>query len=313
MIISASRRTDIPAFYSDWFMNRIKEGFVLVRNPFNAHQISKISLSPDAVDCIVFWTKNPANLMNKLTVLDRLNYHYYFQFTLTPYEKELETNLPDKQDLVSTFIKLSNMIGKERLVWRYDPILLTDCLDRKYHYKQFQAFAEELTPYADRCVISFVHFYSKSTRNLKGLNVERTDDATRREIAANFMNTCRACGLRLETCAEEIDLTDLGLANGKCIDDRRIARILGRELVVKKAQGQRKKCGCVSSIDIGAYNSCAHNCLYCYANSNSGLVKANCALHDPESPLLLGQLRDDDRIAVKEMGHCLPVQDTMSF
>jgi hypothetical protein len=307
MIISASRRTDIPAFYSDWFMSRIKEGFVLVRNPFNALQISKISLRPDVVDCIVFWTKNPANFISKLTILDRLGYQYYFQFTLTPYGKEIESNLPDKQELISTFITLSKMIGKERLVWRYDPILLTDHLDRKYHYKQFQTFAEKLAPYTDRCIISFVEFYSKSVRNLKGLNVERIDDATMREIAANFMNVCRTHGLRLETCAEDIDLTDLGIANGKCIDDRQIAKILGREISVKKAQGQRKKCGCVSSIDIGAYNSCSHNCLYCYANYSSSLVKANIALHDPDSPLLLGQLRDDDRIADTKTGVCLPL------
>jgi len=288
MIISASRRTDIPAFYSDWFMNRIKEGFVLVQNPFNALQISKISLSPESVDSIVFWTKNPARLMDKLTVLDRLQYQYYFQFTLTPYGREIEPNLPDKQELIATFIKLSNMIGRERLVWRYDPIVLTDRLDRRYHYEQFRAFAEKLTPYADRCIISFVDFYAKTTRNLKSLNAERINDGTMQEIAGEFMNICRSSGLRLETCAEELDMRELGIANGKCIDDRQIAKILGREFTVRKAHGQRKKCGCVSSVDIGAYNSCSHNCLYCYANCGSTLVKAGIARHDPESPLLLG-------------------------
>jgi len=313
MIISASRRTDIPAFYSDWFTNRIKEGFVLVRNPFNAQQISRISLRPEVVDCIVFWTKNPANLMDKLEVLDRLNYHYYFQFTLTPYGREVETNLPDKQELISTFIKLSNMIGRERIIWRYDPIVLTAHLDQHYHYRQFQAFVEKLAPYTDRCIISFVDFYSKSTRNLIGLHAQPIDEATMRAIAGNFMNICRSHGLRLETCAEEIDLTDLGIVNGKCIDDKQIAKILGREISVKKAQGQRKKCGCVSSVDIGAYNSCSHNCRYCYANYSSSLVKANIALHDPDSPLLLGQVKDDDRIADKKMESCLHVQDTMLF
>ena len=302
MIISASRRTDIPAFYSDWFMNRIKEGFVLVRNPFNAQQISRVSLRPDAVDCIVFWTKNPAKLMSKLNVLDRLGHPYYFQFTLTPYGKEVEANLPDKQELIATFIALSKMIGRERVVWRYDPILLTDHLDREYHFRQFQSLTEQLAPHTDRCIISFLEFYAKSIRNLKDLNVERIHEPAMQEIAGKFMDISRTHGLRLETCAEEIDLTDPGIANGKCIDDRRIAKITGREFSVKKAQGQRKKCGCVSSIDIGAYNSCSHNCLYCYANSSFGLVKTNVALHDPDSPFLIGQLRDEDRIADAKMG-----------
>lgn len=309
MIISASRRTDIPAFYSDWFMNRIKEGFVLVRNPFNAQQISRVSLRPDAVDCIVFWTKNPANLMSKLHVLDRLGYPYYFQFTLTPYGKEVEANLPDKQELISTFIALSKMIGRERIVWRYDPILVTGRLDRQFHFEQFQTLAERLAPYADRCIISFLEFYAKSIRNLKELNVERIHEPAMLEIAGKFMDISRTHGFRLETCAEEIDLTDLGIANGKCIDDQRIAKITGREFSAKKAQGQRKKCGCVSSIDIGAYNSCSHNCLYCYANSSSGLVKTNVALHDQDSPFLLGRGRDDDKIIEKEKEPCLPMQD----
>ena len=279
-----------------------------MRNPFNHQQVSRISLNSDVVDCIVFWTKNPANLVNKLSVLDRMNYHYYFQFTLTPYGRDVEPNLPDKQDMISTFINLSKMIGRDRMAWRYDPVVLTGRLDQKYHYREFEAMVQKLAPYTERCIISFLDFYEKTKRNMAGLNVVRSDMPEMREIAGNFMKIARSHGLRLETCAEEVDLTDIGIENGKCIDDKLISKILGRDMFFKKAQGQRKTCGCISSIDIGAYNSCPHNCLYCYANYSNDLVKANIALHDPNSPFLIGRPQDDDKVIQKKMESCIQVQ-----
>ncbi len=140
MILSASRRTDIPAFYSEWFFNRIKEGYLLVRNPMNIHQVNRINLSPQLVDCIVFWTKNPKPMLKRLDELK--NYKYYFQFTLNSYDKTIEPNVPLKKDLIETFIKMSNLVGKEKLIWRYDPILLTNVFTKEYHYKWFEKLAQ---------------------------------------------------------------------------------------------------------------------------------------------------------------------------
>lgn len=297
MIVSASRRTDIPAFYGDWFLNRIREGFVLVRNPFNPRQVSRIALSPGTVDCIVFWTKNPANFLGSLEELDRRGFHYYFLFTLTPYGKDIETNLPGKEELVATFIELAGMIGRERVVWRYDPIVITDRLDRAYHEREFSALARKLADSTDRCVISFLDFYAKTRRNMKDVRAREPDEASMRELTAGFMDACRRYGLQLRTCAEDIDPADIGVPAGKCIDAERIAGILGRNFSAPKARGQRKTCGCASSVDIGAYNSCPHHCLYCYANYSADQVRSNIALHDPDSPFLIGQGYDDGRIS----------------
>ena len=161
MIISASRRTDIPNYYSEWFFNRIKEGYVLVRNPMNISQVSKISLSPDVVDGIVFWTKNPLPILDRLEELRE--YTYYFQFTLTPYGKDVEPNVPSKNDLIiPSFRKLSERIGKERVVWRYDPILFNDKYTMDYHVKYFKTLAAKLHAYTEKCIVSILDFYQKT-------------------------------------------------------------------------------------------------------------------------------------------------------
>ena len=255
MIISASRRTDIPAFYSDWFMKRIEEGFVLVRNPMNARHVSRISLAPELVDCIVFWTKNPARMIDKLTVLDQKKYNYCFQFTLTPYGKDIEPNVPDKNDIVSTFIELTERIGKERVVWRYDPILMTDSISRDFHYRSFERLARALTGHTDTCIISFVDFYAKCRKRLSSLKAREMSLGDIRAIAEAFAGICSAYNLKLKTCAEEVDLSDLGIDHGKCIDDELISGIIGRPFEVKKDKSQRELCRCVASTDIGAYNT----------------------------------------------------------
>jgi len=275
MIISASRRTDIPAFYGDWFMERIAEGHVMVRNPMNSHQVSRVSLDPEDVTCIVFWTKNPANIIDKLQILDDMNYHYYFQFTLTPYGKVVETNVRDKNDILSTFIRLSERIGKERVVWRYDPILVTDTLTEDYHVRSFERLAEALAGHTERCIISFVDFYAKCRKRLSGLRAQALGYQDMRAIAESFAAIGKARNLKLETCAEEIDLSDLAIDHAHCIDDKLVSRIVGRHLTLKKDKRQRERCRCVASVDIGAYNTCSHGCLYCYANSGNRTGAAN--------------------------------------
>lgn len=299
MIISASRRTDIPAFYSDWFLNRIKEGFALVRNPMNFRQVSKINLSPEVVDCIVFWTKNPQPMINKLSKLD--GYNYYFQFTLNSYDKTIETNLPEKSALIKTFKELALMIGRDKVIWRYDPIFLTDKFDIKYHVKWFEYLAKELSGYTKKCVISFLDMYKKTERNLKGINLLSMNEEQMKEIAFHLSFIAKKYDLQLEACCEEIDLTEYNIKAGKCIDDELISKIIGKKLDIKKDPNQRLSCRCVQSIDIGAYNTCRHRCLYCYANFNTGLVDKNVRLHKVTSPLLYGQLEDKDKVTIRQV------------
>lgn len=169
MILSVSRRTDIPNYYSEWFYNRIKEEFLYVRNPMNPHQISKIDLSPDVVDCIVFWTKNPEPMINRLDELAA--YHYYFQFTLTGYGKEIECNVPHKRErMIPVFQELSKRIGKQKVIWRYDPIIFTKTYTPEYHLKAFEQIAMALRGYTEKCVISFVDVYAKNKKNMKSIN-----------------------------------------------------------------------------------------------------------------------------------------------
>ena len=182
MILSASRRTDIPNYYSEWFINRIREGFLYVRNPMNAHQVSKINLSPDVIDCIVFWTKNPINMLGKLEELKP--YMYYFQFTLTGYGRDVEPNLPHKREaLIPTFQRLSEQIGKERVIWRYDPIFLSDRYTVEYHIKAFEEIAASLAGYTDTVVISFIDFYKKTMRNTRTLAIQQMTAQKTRTLA----------------------------------------------------------------------------------------------------------------------------------
>ncbi|MCP5054431.1 MAG: DUF1848 domain-containing protein [bacterium] len=306
MIISASRRTDIPTFYSRWFFNRLDEGFVMVRNPMNPSMVSKIDLTPDLIDCIVFWTKYPRPMMKHL---ERLNpYPFYFLFTITPYDKDLELHLPHKDKIIDTFIELSQMIGKERVIWRYDPVILSDTLDEDYHYHHFNAIARRLQSHTGKCIFSFLDMYKKCERNLKGFNISEAGAESMNRIATMISRTAKEYGIQAVTCAEPGDYTNAGAPPGKCIDDHLISRILGYRPEAKKDRYQRKTCGCIESIDIGAYNSCNHICLYCYANVNIQSVKKNIGLHNPRSPLLIGELKGNEKITERQVSSFKTIQ-----
>ena len=285
MIISASRKTDIPTFYPEWFMNRIKEGFVYSRNPMNAHQISKIPLNLEVTDCIVFWTKNPAPMIPYLEELQE--YNYYFQVSLTGYGKDIEAHLPDKKEvLIPTFQKLSDKIGPERVIWRYDPIALNERYTAEYHLKAFSDIAKALKDRTEKCVISFVDFYQKIRKNMDELHVEDASGDTMTELAKRMYEIARENHMVLATCAEKIDLAAIGIEHNACIDRAVIERICGAKIKVKKDPSQRPECHCVESRDIGTYNTCAHGCRYCYANYSPEAVKKSMAKYDPKSPIL---------------------------
>lgn len=294
MIISVSRRTDIPAFYSEWFFNRIKEGFVYVRNPINKNQISKISLLPDDVDCFVFWSKNPKPLLSKLDELN--NYHFYFLFTINSYGKDLEPSVPGKKNIINTFIELSERIGKEKVIWRYDPILISKKYTIEYHFKYFESIAKLISPYTEKCVISFIDLYEKCKRNLKATDVRELSEEEILTITKGLKKISNKYNLSLKTCAESIELEFLGVGHNRCIDNLLIERILGKQIKVSKDKNQRDLCGCIESVDIGAYNTCLHGCLYCYANFNSEMVNKNSKDHSTNSPLLYGHIREMDSI-----------------
>lgn len=289
MILSVSRRTDIPAFYAEWFINRIKEGFVYVRNPFNAKQISNVYIGSEVVDCIVFWTKNARPIIKRLDELDARGYKYYFQFTINPYGSDLERNIGKKEQIIETFQDLSQRIGREKVIWRYDPIILSGIYDYDFHFEKFTELAGKLKGFTNKVVISYLDDYRKISRNMRGLGIKEITEQDMLDIAKRFSSIAKDNDLTIETCAEAVDLGALGINHGKCIDGDLIERIIGYDIRNKdKRDDNRKECGCMKCIDIGQYDSCVHNCLYCYANINKHLAYKNKASHNTQSPILFG-------------------------
>jgi len=300
MIISASRRTDIPAFYTPWFINRVREGFLLTRNPFNANQISRVSLKPNDVDVIVFWTRNPSKLMMHLSELDDAGYKYYFQYTITGYPRNLEAAVPKPYTAIETFIKLSEIIGQDRVVWRYDPILISNQVDINEHKRLFSKIASLLSGRTKRVVISFSDFYKKTEKNLKSVSGLMYSDITKDidsllELSKFMADIALKNGMEIKSCAEHVDISSVGIPNGKCIDDELIKDVFGLELSGRKDKGQREECGCIKSVDIGMYNTCLHECSYCYATFNKNSVISNRKKHDVNSPFLIGGVEGIDQ------------------
>ncbi len=299
MIISASRRTDIPTYYSEWFFNRLREGDVLVRNPMNARQISRISLSPEAMDGIVFWTKNPVPMLSRLGELEP--YPYYFQFTLTAYGRDVEPNLPGKNGvLIPAFQELSRMAGRERVVWRYDPIFLSDRYTVEYHCRYFRVLAAKLGEYTEKCTVSFLDFYRSTARNMRSLHIREMTAAQQREMMERFSEIAGEYGLYIDTCSEAISLEDLGISHASCVDRERLERIGGYRLKVGRDRNQRKECGCAASVDIGAYDTCGNGCLYCYATDSPPRAAERVRAHRPDSPILFGTVGPEDVIRERE-------------
>ena len=310
MIISVSRRTDIPAFYADWFYNRLRAGYVLVRNPMNLHSVSKVRLTADVVDGFVFWTKNPLPMARRLDELAA--YPYYFQFTLTGYEADIEPGVPDKRRvLVPAFKDLAVRIGKKRVIWRYDPIFFSVKYTPQYHLACFEALAAELHNSTERCVISFMDSYRNTKRNAQQLGAIESSSEELYDFAGQLARIAAKYGLKLQTCAESMDLTALGITPSACIDKALLEGIGGFKLDVKKDANQRAECCCAASIDIGAYNTCPGGCLYCYANYNAPLVQTNIAAHDKTSQLLFGTLTLQDVVTERKMKSCKIIEDSL--
>lgn len=301
MILSVSRRTDIPGYFSDWFFERIKEGFVYTRNPMNPNQISKLKLTPETVDCIVFWTKNPEPMLDRLDELP--SYPFYFQFTLTSYGKDIEANVPHKKEvMIPVFQRLSEKVGSKRVIWRYDPILFTKTYTPEYHLKAFRQMAEALKGYTEKCVISFVDTYAKNKKKLQALGVYELPKEELESFARELSSIAKENGMVTASCAENNDLSNCGIVHNACIDKSLIEEIIGCKLKGAKDKNQRSECGCMESIDIGTYHTCLNDCQYCYANHSLESVKKNFADYDVHSPLLCGIVNDEDKITERRAG-----------
>ncbi len=290
MIISATRRTDIPSFYGDWFVNRLKEGYLLIQNPYNINRYSKAYLTPSDVDLIVFWTKNPIPFLKHLPEIDHMGYTYYFEFTLTPYGKETEKNLPQKELLINTFVSLAEKLGKHRMVWRYDPIIIDQNYTIEYHAERFLYMANRLKNSAERCVISFVDSYKNVMSRMGRDPAYHMTESNIFKLSDIFSTIAKEKGIELYTCAEKIDLEKHGIKHGACIDKGIVEKILGCSITDVRDKNQRPECLCLESIDIGTYNCCANGCNYCYALQNEKTAVNNMRKHNPNSPVLIGEV-----------------------
>ena len=279
MIIQTGMRTDIPAFYSKWFLNRIKEGYVLVRNPYNLQSVTRYSLSPDVVDLIAFCTKNPAPMLPEMDALK--DYGQYWFVTITPYGRDIELNVPDKEKVMEDFKRLSDIVGINSVGWRCDPILLTEHYTLERHIDDFRHMAKTLSGYTQSCVISFIDLYRKVRRNFP--EAEEVGKEERITIGKAFAEIGKEYGITIRACAEGTELEPNGVDHAV--------------LDVPKRKNQRGgQCACVLGTDIGAYDTCAHFCRYCYANTDAERVRRNMKAHDPDSPFLIGSCRPGDRI-----------------
>ena len=296
MIISASRRTDIPAFYAQWFINRIRAGCCTVPNPYNRAQMGRVSLLPEDVDVIAFWTRNPKPLFPYLAELDQRGYKYYFQITLLGYPRQIDPKSPSRKAAIQIFQALSERIGPGRVTWRYDPIVFSQLTGADFHRQNFAQIADALKGYTHRVTISVMDMYKKFHTRLGTLNrqgvgmIDHNGSPGPRydALMSQLAQTARDHAMEIYSCAEERPLQRYGIRPGKCIDDDLIGSVFGVEVGAKKDPGQRKECGCVVSKDIGMYDTCIFGCQYCYATGNFNRAKASFKAHDPQSPPLAG-------------------------
>ncbi len=292
MIINTGQRTDIPAFYSEWFANRLKAGFVMVRNPYNPQSVTRYRLSPDVVDVIGFCTKNPAPMFPYMDLLKP--YGQFWYVTITPYGREIEPHVPGKLEVLDCFRRLSDIVGTDSIGWRYDPVFISSTYPVERHIKAFEFIAKALSGYTHTAVISFIDLYEKTRNNFPEAREVPLED--RVTLGKAFIEIGKTYGMTIRPCAEGNDLEPFGADCSGCMTVQMYEQAIHCRLNVPNKTPARKQCACYLGGDIGAYNTCGHLCRYCYANYNSDTVKKNMAKHDPASPLLIGHLCPDDQI-----------------
>ena len=292
MIIQTGNRTDIPAFYAPWFANRLKEGFVLVRNPYNKTFVTRYELNPQVVDLIGFCTKNPEPMFPFMDLL--ADYGQYWFVTITPYGRELEPNVPPKERIMESFRHLAGIVGPSRIGWRYDPIIINTDWTLSRHIETFRSMCEYLQGSTRTCVISFLDLYRKVRDNYP--LAEEVDFEDQLSLTREFVQIASACGMTIKPCGESPALESVGADCSGCMTVRTFEEALGQNLSVPPNPGNRRECACYLTGDIGEYNTCGHLCRYCYANTDPASVHTNMAEHDPASPLLIGHLQTEDTV-----------------
>ena len=292
MIINTGQRTDIPAFYSQWFSNRLREGCVCVRNPYSPQQVSRYRLDPSVVDVIGFCTKNPAPMFPYLELLR--DYGQYWFITITPYGRDIEPNVPDKHRLLDDFRALSDRVGVNSIGWRFDPVFLSERYTTDYHLRAFEQIASKLEGSTKTVVISFIDLYPKVRRIFP--EAQQVTKAQRMTLGKAIIEIAAAHGMTVKPCAEGDELSVYGAECGGCMRISDYEQAIEKRLNAPKRKGARTECSCYLTSDIGAYSTCRHLCKYCYANAAPEKVLANCRLHDPKSPFLIGNYMTGDKI-----------------
>lgn len=293
MIINTGSRTDTVQYYTKWLLKRFEEGFVYSRNPIFPAKVARYELNPDILDCVIFCSKNYEPILDDITkITDKFN--TYFYYTITTYGKDIEPNVPTIDKSIKTLIRLSEIVGKQRIAWRYDPILLTNSYTKEVHYKTFDYMAQRLSPYIDRCIFSFVEMYKKLKINMPEIILLTDDD--KNEIAKNIGAISKKHNIIIQTCATDGDYKKYGILNSGCIT----ADILGKanDITFKKLKhsGNRKDCNCMENRNIGDYDTCPNGCKYCYANQNPKIALENFKKHNPDFDMILGNLNETDEV-----------------
>ena len=287
MILSVSNRTDVVAFYSDWFMNRYNEGYIDARNPFNEKLVNRIYF--EDVDLILFCTKNPIPIIDKLKYINK---PIIFQVTLTPYKKDIEPNVPPKGEIIEAIKKISNIVGVDNLYVRYDPIFISEKYNINYHIKSFDKLCNYLNSYVKNIIVSFLDDYKNVRDNKDILKYKNLTSEDYKTIGINFSRSASKINMTVQTCCEENNLVEYGFIKRDCISSELVFKLTGK--IIKK--WKERKCGCVQMVDIGVYNSCRHFCKYCYANYDENKVLNNYEKHNKNYSLLVGELHSDDII-----------------
>lgn len=297
MILFASGRCDLVAFFTPWLLNRFTEGYIDVRNPFDEHMISRILLDTESVDMILFCTKDPRPI---LPYLDRISFPFLFHVTFTPYFNDLEPFVYDKKVILSSIISLSSIIGPERVIVRYDPILFSAKYTMDYHIQAFTKLCSSLSGHVKRIIFSFVDLYKNTQRHRDDLSLTFPTVNELYSFVSQLSLIASKYDIALQTCAEPYDFTSFGVEIGNCVDRVFLESLFSIDLSHISNAGVRKECSCIETVDIGDYNCCHHLCKYCYANYEESKILSRMHQHDPASSLLIGHICESDRIVIRK-------------
>ena len=292
MILQTGNRTDLPAFYSTWLANRIREGYVMVRNPFNPVSVTRYRIDPSVVDLIVFCTKNPAPMLEHMGLLRP--FRQYWFVTITPYGKDIEPHVPDKDLVIESFRRLSGHVGPDCMCWRYDPVFIDSTWTVQRHVEAFSAMCRKLEGSTHTCVISYIDLYEKVLRNFPEVRSVPFD--IQMELTKTFVEIAAEHDMIIKPCGEDPQLASAGADCSGCMTQQTFEQAVRQNLILPPNPGNRKECARYITNDIGQYNTCGHLCRYCYANADKETVRRNMRLHDPSSPLLIGNLRPEDKV-----------------